>query len=48
MYHSFETNEHILVFAGNDVFYKHINDWSLELFGGTIRTTWDKQSKLVK
>ena len=48
MHHSFETNESILGFAVNDDFYKHLNDWSLELFGGTICTTWDKQSKLVK
>ena len=48
MHHSFYTNYHILGFVGNDVFYKHLNDWSLELFGPTIRTWWNGQSKFLK
>jgi hypothetical protein len=29
-------------------FFKHLNDWSLEIFGPTIRTWWDIQSKNLK
>ena len=38
----------MLVFVGNDVFYKHLYDWYLELFGPTIRTWWNRQSKVLK
>ena len=42
------TNDGINVFAGNDIFYKHLNDLSLDIFGPTIRTRWDKQEKALK
>ena len=35
-------------FTGNEVFYKNINDLSLEIFGPTIHTRWDKEIKNVK
>ena len=35
-------------FAGNDVFYKNINDFSLEIFEPTIRTRWDRHAKYLK
>ena len=33
---------------GNDIFYKHMNDLSLEIFGPTIRIRWNKQEKYLK
>jgi hypothetical protein len=29
-------------------FFKHLNDWSLEIFGPTIHIGWDKQIKNLK
>ena len=35
-------------FVGNDIFYKHMNDLALEIFGPTIRTMWNRQPKALK
>ncbi|GLJ12055.1 hypothetical protein SUGI_0183020 [Cryptomeria japonica] len=33
---------------GNDIFYKNLNDISLQIFGPTIRKRWNDQEKKVK
>ncbi|XP_059070272.1 uncharacterized protein LOC131049460 isoform X2 [Cryptomeria japonica] len=38
-------NEKVL---GNDIFYKHLNDITLEIFGPTIRTGWNAQNQDLK
>jgi hypothetical protein len=43
----FQINDHN-VFAGNNVFYRNLNDKALELFGPTIRTRWNAQDSNLK
>ena len=37
-----------MYFAGNNVFYKHLHEKALEIFGPTIRTWWNAQNEKLK
>ena len=37
-----------MFFAGNNIFYKNLNDKELDIFGPTIRTWWNAQNEKFK